>query len=389
MIYLNNTATSYPKPVEVLDALRAEASCVPGDAGRSSGGGSGAIEACRFALAAFLGASSPEEVVLTPGATVALNLVLNGIDYSRRRRVVSTAAEHNAVLRPLYALERKGIIDLVIVPCGRSGIVQPAQLSGAVDEKTAAIVITEASNVTGAMQDLAAASEIATQSGALLIVDGAQGGGVSGIQLRTLAIDAYVFAGHKNFFGMEGTGGVILRRGLEIEPLIRGGTGRESGLHDQPEPRPHRYEAGTGNRCGAAALTAGVHFLSALGQPEIQKRLQWFTDTATQRLRSMPHINAIPIDGSAATHASSQNAATVPLPVLSFTVQGMSPAEAAYCLENSFGIRVRAGLHCAPLIHGMIGSAPDGTVRASPSILTPHEDWEALFDALATLGAAR
>lgn len=389
MIYLNNTATSYPKPVEVLEALQAEVSCIPGDTGRSSASSGGAIEACRLALAAFLEASSPDEVVLAPGATVALNLVLNGIDYSHRRKVVSTAAEHNAVLRPLYALERKGIIDLVIVPCGRSGIVHPAQLASAVDEKTAAIVITEASNVTGAMQDLAAASEIATQSGALLVVDGAQGGGVSGIKLSTLAVDAYVFAGHKNFFGMEGTGGVILRRGLEIEPLIRGGTGLESALHDQPEPRPHRYEAGTGNRCGAAALTAGVRFLSALGHPEIQKRLQWFTDTATQRLRSMPHISAIPIDSSTRTHEPKRNAATVPLPVLSFTVKGMSPTETAYCLENSFGIRVRAGLHCAPLIHGMIGTAPDGTVRASPSILTPHEDWEALFDALKTLGAAR
>lgn len=377
MIYLNNAATSYPKPAIVHESVARATAAFPGEARRSSAALVDTVDSltdCRHALAGFFGAAGPDEVVLTAGATAALNLVLRGLDYRRRRRVVTSAAEHNAVLRPLYALRKAGIIDLTIVDCNDRGYIEPSTLAEAVDATVGLLVIQEASNVTGSIQNLAAASEIARRTGATLVVDGAQSSGMTGVDLRSLAVDAYVFAGHKNLFGLEGSGGVVLRRGLELEPLLLGGTGLDSANPEQPEGRPDRYEAGTPNRIGAAAMATGARYIASLGWPEVRGRLQWFLDYADEALKQLPGIRT-PSTGTR-------------LPVLSFTIDGQTPAETAYCLEQAFGIRVRQGLHCAPLIHRFIPCAKAGTVRASPSILTPPEDWRMLFKALASISAS-
>jgi len=374
LIYLNNAATSFPKPAIVHESVARAVAAYPGEARRSSAmlaGVEDSLADCRNVLAGFFGAVGPDEVVLTASATAALNLVLRGLDYRRRRRVVTSAAEHNAVLRPLYALRKAGIIDLTIVACNNRGFIEPSTLAAALDSSVGLIAIQEASNVTGAVQNLAAASEIASRTGATLVIDGAQGCGMTGIDLGSLSVDAYVFAGHKNLFGLEGSGGVVLRRGLELEPLILGGTGLDSANPEQPAGRPDRYEAGTQNRAGAAAMAAGARYISSLGWPVVHERLQWFLDYTDETLKRLPGVRT-PSTASC-------------LPVFSFTIDGQTPVETAYCLENSFGIRVRQGLHCAPLIHHCIGSAPAGTVRASPSIFTAPDDWRMLFEALATI----
>jgi len=388
VIYLNNAATSYPKPGVVLESAALAAAAIPGEPRRSSASTragesqDGSPDDCRAVIADFFGAAGPDEVLLTQGATVSLNMVLSGLGYKERRRVVTSAAEHNAVLRPLYALERAGDIDLTIVPCDAHGFIAPETLAASVDASVRAIVIQEASNVTGAVQDLAAASDIARHNGCVLVVDGAQGSGMTGTDLRQLAVDAYVFAGHKGLFGLEGSGGFILRRGLELEPLIRGGTGLDSANREQPQCRPDLYEAGTQNRTGTAALAAGVRYVAGLGRSAVRERLEWFLEYTSESLSKLPHIRTVWKHGC---HGESSG---LRLPVFSFAFDGSTPTETAYCLEQSFGIRVRHGLHCAPLIHQYIGFAPEGTVRASPSILTPHDHWALLFEALAAMEPA-
>jgi cysteine desulfurase / selenocysteine lyase len=375
-VYLNNAATSYPKPREVEEAVRTALADLPHDSRRGyADHGPGPVERCRFVLAQLLGVADPATIILTSSATEALNLLAFGSGLEGHH-VITSAAEHNSVLRPLKALVTTRGVTLSIVACDGNGRVDPGAIAEAITPGTRAIVVTHASNVTGALNDIPAIACIAHDHGLRLYVDASQSAGHAPIDAAHWGADAIVFAGHKGLFGPPGIGGVVLRPGLPLEPLKVGGTGSHSSSLAQPPDWPERYEAGTANLPGIAGLRAGAEFVLRHGIDRTDHRADPVNRTIDEGLQEIPGIRI---------HGGSGLAAR--LPIWSCSVGTMDPEECAHMLYASFGITTRAGLHCAPLIHEAIGAPPGGTVRISPSRFTTMAEAEYLLDALRRISA--
>jgi cysteine desulfurase/selenocysteine lyase len=371
-IYLNNAATSYPKPERVINAvkeciysvpfhsLRAEYDMTEGDV----------VSSCREKLAGFFNVDNPRDIFFTSGSTESLNLALNGLDLNRGH-VVTTAIEHNSVYRPLKRLESRGVIELTIVDCDINGYVEPESIGSAVRSNTRAVVVNHCSNVIGTVLDLRAISRIAHESGALLVVDASQSAGAIAIDVKDLDIDILAFTGHKSLYGLPGIGGIYVRGGIGLEPLKVGGTGVKSDLLYQPEERPLYYESGTQNIPGIVSLDAGLSFILEEGIDKIRKRKEMLFGEILRYLRDKRDIilyGSRELEGREA--------------IVSFNIDGSSPQEIGSILENSFDIIVRSGLHCAPVIHRSLGSFPLGSIRVSPSYFTEIEEVEIFMDAM-------
>lgn len=371
-IYLNNAATSYPKPPAVHIAVRRAMEQIPCHTARAGfeTGGEDVFTLCREKLARLLHAPRVEDILLTSGATESLNLVLRGFDFSNGH-IVTTTTEHNSVLRPLTHLQEENDVTVTYVDCDSDGTVDPASIQQAMRDDTRAVVVNHCSNVTGTVQDLAAITEATKALNTLMIVDASQSLGNLPIDVVDMGIDVLVFTGHKSLYGMAGTGGFYLREGLEPRPLKVGGTGIRSDLLIQPPERPLYYEVGTQNHLGFAALCAGLEFIenetvSAIGQ---------YKHHLCRRLvASLESISGIRIHGPAQHGESTM--------LVSLNVVDLDPADAGYMLAESFGITVRAGLHCAPLIHKALGTYPRGSLRISPSYFTAEEQIDKLVQAL-------
>ncbi|WP_130838387.1 aminotransferase class V-fold PLP-dependent enzyme [Lachnoclostridium sp. Marseille-P6806] len=385
MIYLNQAATTYPKPQRVQEALAAALRLPP--PGQYRGGGGGApdelFSQCRKNMARILGLygepsaeTAPEErIFFTSGATDAANRLLYGLFPEKKVcRIVTTATEHNSVLRPLYNLPRFAE-GLRIVPCGSSGELVMEALADAVTEGTDAVILNHCSNVTGAVQNLGEAARIAHERGALLLADCSQSAGCMEIDAARADVDALIFTGHKGLFGVQGTGGYYLKRGIPLRPLLYGGTGRNS--RQLVYDGDYEYEVGTQNGIGIAALRAGTEFVLEEEPARIAAREREEMEYLSRELQEIP---GIAVYGSRALCRG---------PVLSFNLTDMEAADTAYVLQNGYGIAVRAGLHCAPLIHERIGSGPGGTVRVSISALTERAELDALLAALREIAEAR
>lgn len=374
MIYLNNAATSFPKPPSVNEAVTTYLATEPFHAGRVGfeRQPEDTLAMCRRRLATLFGLDDPSHIVFTSGATESLNLALSGSNLSGH--IVTTAIEHNSVLRPLQRLRREQGIELTIVDCDHNGYVAPEAIKRAMRPETSAIVVNHCSNVTGATLDLEAIGRIARGHRALFVVDASQSAGVTPIDVESQQIDLLAFAGHKSLYGVPGIGGLYVREPLSLRPLKVGGTGIRSDLPDQPREMPLYYEAGTANMLGIAALNAGVGFVLQEGLPAISERKAQHIEQLLAGLSRVPEV-VIHAPQVASTGAG----------VLSFNINGMSPEEVGYVLEHSFGIVVRAGLHCAPLIHKALGSYPAGSVRVSPSYFTTPEEIDRLIEAIEAL----
>ncbi len=375
-VYLDNAATTFPKPESVFKAMDHFSRDIGGNPGRS--GHHRSLEAgravlrARDALAILLGVSNPSCVVLTKNATEALNIAIKGILGEGGHAVVS-CMEHNSVWRPLEGLGPRGV-TYSIVPCREDGRVDVAAAAEAITPKTRLLIFMHASNVVGTLLPVADLAALGRERGIPLLVDAAQTAGCYPIHVERMGIDLLAFTGHKELFGPQGTGGLYIAEGLELAPLLEGGTGSNSRDPHQPDFLPDRFEAGTPNGVGLAGLHAGVEFVLAEGLDRIRSHAQELTARLLEGLRAMGHITV---------YGTADVADRVG--IASFNVEGYDSSEVASLLDERFGICVRSGLHCAPLAHRSLGTLERGTVRASISYLSSPDDIDYLLDCLRTL----
>lgn len=355
MIYLDNAATTLHKPPQVeqamLDALR-----TAGNPGRGAHEptlhASRLVYAARCAVAKLLNAPDPSCIAFTANATQALNTALGGL-FRQDDHIITTVCEHNSVLRPLYRLRENGM-SLSFTTADEKGRLQYDQWEGFLRPETRALVVTGASNVTGNGTDLARAAEFAHRHGLLLIVDAAQTAGELPLNVQVLGIDVLCFTGHKALLGPQGTGGLYVRPGLSVRPLVVGGSGVHSFDEQHPAQMPTALEAGTLNVPSLAGLCAGVEWILAQGVETLARREQALTVLFYERIRDLPNVK---IYGDPEM--------TPRAPIVSLNIGDEDSARIADILWEEYGICVRAGAHCAPLMHKALGTAEQGTVRFS------------------------
>ncbi len=374
-IYLNNAATSYPKPPSVIEAVCRSLENPPMEPGRNIGS-CDPILSCREILAKVFGVKRPEQVVLTPSATFALNTAIFGLadSWPQARRIVATALEHNSVLRPLTHLERTGRAEVAIAEPQSDGQVSVDAIESLCGEDTGLIVMTHASNVTGCIQPVEAIADLAASRGIPLLIDAAQSAGCLPLDVSGLPGRIFVaFAGHKGLYGPSGMGGLIVPDD-RLGQTIVGGTGVRSELLHHPENLPLRHEAGTMNLPGIAGLAAGAEFLVEKGIQSLGSQRDRLVKRLRGNLLDVERVTLSPLfenDGRAG--------------IVSFHVADMDPGELGFILHESFGIELRAGLHCAPLAHRALGSMPLGSLRASVGCFNTESDVDQLAEAVAVL----
>jgi cysteine desulfurase / selenocysteine lyase len=382
VIYLDNAATSWPKPdivYETLGEFLKYSGANPGRSGHKMAvRAAGTIDRTRARLAALFGAPSPDRVIFTFNATDALNFAIKGV-LGAGDHAVSTVMEHNSVRRPLRALEIHGTATSK-VSADSEGFVNPNDIREALRPNTRMIAITHASNVNGALQPIAEIAEIAREHGALLLVDGAQTAGTIPVDMKSLGIDMLAIPGHKALMGPPGTGALILGDRVELDELntVReGGTGGNSEEDIQPRELPARYEAGTHNTVGIAALGAALDFLTDVGFEEAGRHELDMTGRLVEGLTGQPGITLLnPRDPN--RHAA----------VVSITIDGWDPAEFGATLDSAFDIACRTGLHCAPEACQALGAFPLGTVRLSPGYWTSEDEIDQAVAAIRELAHA-
>lgn len=354
MIYLNNAATTYPKPQCVLDAYTAVFHRLPEGQFRSAVDEevSDIFSVCRKRLGKLLGIRETEDIHFTSGSTEALNKILYGLGIPAGQ-ILTTATEHNSVLRPLYNIPSiRG--EAKILPCSAVGKISPEELERAITPQIKAVIVNHCSNVTGCIQDMESIAKVVKGKNRLLIVDISQSAGCIPVDVDGWGADAVAFTGHKSLFGIQGSGGYYVRKGTPFMPMFFGGSGKDS-RRLRYDSEHYEYDAGTQNGIGAAALHAGAGYVLERGVAAIQEKEQEMTAYLYRELTGLPHMK---LYGNAEENKG---------PVISFNIEGLSPADTAYILQNSYGIVTRAGLHCAPLIHAFLGSEKNGTVRVSLS----------------------
>ena len=374
-IYLDNAATSHPKPEPVVRAAVAamtEANANPGRSGHAR-----ALAAARLvldareALARLIGAGNAMSVIHCFNCTDALNLAIKGA-LRLGDHVIATALEHNSVLRPLCGLAARNRIGLTLIEPRPDGFVDPDDVARSVTDRTALIVCTHASNVTGAIQPVAAIGQVARRCGVKYLIDGAQALGAMPVDVGALGCDLYAFPGHKSLLGPQGTGGLYIRPGIALNPLREGGTGSASDSVLQPAELPERYESGTVNLPGIAGLGAGVKYVaSRLSQIMMHERE--LTGALLEGLAGVPGI-ALYSPGEEAARAG----------IVTFNVGDLTSTQAADALSER-GFAVRGGLHCAPRAHRFLGTLARGAVRASVGYANTFEEIDAFIDAVKKL----
>jgi cysteine desulfurase/selenocysteine lyase len=379
MIYLDNAATSWPKPDRVHAAMWWYLRDVGANPGRSGHRLANQAERIRFdareTIAELFGVSDPTRVVFALNATEALNLVMQGL-LAPGTHAVTTGMEHNAVMRPLRALERRGV-SVSIVPCRPDGTMDPTGLDDYVRPETRLIVANHASNVCGTVLPIREIGAMAQRHGIPFLVDAAQTGGCWPIDLKADNIDLLAFTGHKGMLGPSGTGGLAIRDDFDIDtlpPLVCGGTGSRSEYEVQPDFLPDKYEAGTPNIVGLAGLAAGVQYVLKKGVNEIRVHERALTQRLIDGLGDIAGVRVV------GTQDAQQQTA-----VVSFTIDGQSVSDTAHCLDEQFGIMCRPGLHCAPRAHRTLGTLPDGTVRFAPGRFNTQTQIDQVIDAVAHL----
>ena len=369
LIYMNNAATTWPKPSCVSAAVNEALQLPAFDAGRTTGRCEviDYVELARSRVAEHFHIKIPEHIVFTHNATDALNILIAGfIRKNPHCHAVATALDHNSVLRPLHEYARSGDISLSIADF-TNGHVTPELLQEKLTKDTKLVVISHASNVLGSLQHVEEIGKLLHDLGIFFIVDGAQTAGHLDLDIPRLSADAYVFTGHKALLGISGTGGFYLKEANSVASTRFGGTGTKSRELYHPEELPEKFETGTHNHVGLAALAAGIRYLEEHGIRSFQNKELRQTNMIIRGLTEEPNITI--------------HYHTPEVPVISFNIDTLSNDEVGFILARKFGIVTRTGLHCAPLVHEKIDDGK-GSVRLSLSCMTTDEECEQTIHAI-------
>lgn len=384
MIYLDNAATSFPKPESVYQTLDQFARTQLANPGRSSHKmakeAERTIENARNALNQFFRGEAPERWIFTLNCTDGLNIAIKG-SIQPGDHVITSDLEHNSISRPLRKLEKEGVITLTRLASDQ-GYISPEDVRRAITPRTSLVALTHAANVLGTVQPIEEIARTVREAGALLLVDAAQSAGVVPIDLRATPIDLLAFPGHKALYGPTGTGSLYVGPRAKLRNWREGGTGGDSKKEIQPEELPYALEGGTPNALGIAGLAAGVAWVAERG-PEANRQhevalLQKVVDWIDGHGRAEGWEIAGRWDP--ATHVGA-------LSLMPPKIADDFPQEVANILDTSFDIAVRPGLHCAPYIHRRLGTFPDGTLRLSPGPFNTPEDIDAFLSALTEITA--
>lgn len=379
-IYLDNAATSFPKPDSVYSAVDRYNREIGAPGGRGAYSSATTAQAtlsrCRKQVSDLLGVGSPDHVAMTFNCTDSLNFVLHGL-LKPGDHVVTSQIEHNSVLRPLAELKARGV-ESTIVDIGPEHVINPDSIREAMRPETRLVAILHASNVTGVIQPIADIGSIARESGALFLLDAAQTAGQHPIDMRNLPVDFLAAAGHKSLLGPLGTGVLCLRPGVEehLRSFRQGGTGSASESARQPEELPDRFESGNLNMPGIFGLAAGLDYIFDTGLDLIIEHERSLVDRLQARLSE---IDGVRVFGSVSPKVA----------VVSFTIDGFEPQDTAAILDQSFEVQCRSGLHCAPGAHAALGTLRSGgTIRFSPGPFTTVDHIDAAIEAVRQIASS-
>ena len=372
MIYLDNAATTIHKPEGVAQAMVQALSSL-GNSGRGAHeatlDASRIIYGTREKLARLFGIKDPMRIAFTCNATESLNIAINGL-FEKGDHVITTMCEHNSVLRPLYRLEENGV-ELSILPADSKGVPMYGELERLIQQNTRAIVITHASNLSGNVTDLGRVSAITQKYKLLLVVDASQSAGCIPIDVEKMGIDVLCFTGHKGLMGPQGTGGIYVREGLEIRPLKVGGSGVHSYDREHPKEMPTALEAGTLNGTGIAGLFSSLDFILDTGVETIHKKEMKLAKRFFDGIKDLPEVTV---------YGDWQNSERTA--IVSVNLGTEESGQVSDWLWEDYGIAVRAGAHCAPLMHKALGTEKQGAVRFSFSYFNTEEEVDTAIQAL-------
>ena len=375
MVYLDNAATSFPKPPQVVRAMAGVMEKIGANPGRSghqlSLAAGRVVENCRETLARYLQVDDPSRIVFTKNCTEALNMAIHGF-VRAGDHVVTSLLEHNSVLRPLCELARLNVISLSFVTPGPQGRIDPREVERLFTPATRLCVLSHASNVLGVVQDMAAIARVCHAHGVRLLADAAQSAGTHDVRPSALGADLLAMPGHKGLLGPHGTGALYIAPGIQLAPMVQGGTGSVSESMFQPMDLPDRFESGTLNLPGIAGLLCGVRFVMREGE-ERARNLSRISACIYEGLHDMRGVRVYSPPGTN---------------VISLNVNGLSSGETAGMLSGA-GIAVRGGLHCAPAIHRHLGTLETGAVRVSPGVFNTPRDADTFLKAMRVITAGR
>jgi cysteine desulfurase / selenocysteine lyase len=373
MIYLDNAATSFPKPKESIEALNNFVLNIGGNPGRS--GHNLSLEAARTIfetrekLTEFIGGRDSERLIFTQNGTESLNLAILGL-LGEKDHVITTSMEHNSVMRPLTFLQKEKGIQLSIAKCSSEGIIDLDNMKSLIRKNTKAVIVNHGSNVTGTIQPLQEVKKIIGDT--LLILDACQTIGAYPIDVERDDIDLLCFSCHKSLYSIQGLGAVYMKENIDLKPLRFGGTGSKSESIEQPAALPDKYESGTPNTPAIASLHGGLIFIENTGFTKIIEKKKVLREDIVKGLSTIKDVEL---------YGPLQTAHAPLLPVISFTVKNLLPSEIGYLL-NKEQIYTRVGLHCSPVAHKTIGTYSQGTVRAAPGYFTTGEDIEHFLEVI-------
>ncbi len=372
MIYLNNAATTFPKPPSVTEAVTDAITNFPGSDLRTGINKlNGDIKTiCRNNLNDFFQTDDkPIQMILNSGSTIGLNTAIFGLALEGSH-IITSVTEHNSVNRPLNYLKKFKNTEIDYAECDESGFVAPDDIAKLIKKNTKLIVINHCSNVTGTIQDLKSISKIAHENNVPVLSDSSQSAGAVDYNVAELGIDIMAFTGHKSLYGIQGTGGLYVKSGIEIKPLVSGGTGIHGENEHQPDAMPYRLEAGTSNIPGIAALNEGINWVRNTGIEKIHNKKKYLVKKMISAFEDNPKVKIYKSD----THNS--------YTIFAFNIVNEIPEEINFILENSFDIKIRSGIHCAPKIRKYIHTYPYGSLRVSPSYFTEESEIDYFIDSL-------
>lgn len=372
MIYLDNAATTFPKPNEVYSEVEKCLRTYCANPGRGSHDMSLQCEikifTCRENLAKLFNIQDPLRIIFTSNTTDSLNIAIKGI-LKPGDHVITTMIEHNSVLRPLNSLKNNNI-ETTILPVDLKGYLNLSHIKNAIKNNTKAIIVNHGSNVLGTVQDIESIGSLAKSLGLIFIVDAAQTAGYCDIDVKKMNIDLLAFPGHKSLLGLQGTGGLYISDNIDLSTLKEGGTGSNSESMIQPDFYPDKMESGTLNAPGIIGLNEGVNFILNKELNEIRSHEIDLMEYLTCELKKLSYIKLY-----------GETNPSIKTPVLSLNIDRFDSSEVGEYLNNQ-GIYLRTSYHCAPLIHKIIGTEGKGTVRVSPGYFNTFSDIEALIESL-------
>lgn len=375
-IYLDNAATSFPKPIEVVNSITDYMINNGGNPSRGSSSmsmkGNKIIYNAREIISEFFNFNKSENVIFTNNITTSLNIILRSL-IKDNWHVITSTMDHNSVLRPLTQLKKERNITLDIVEASNTGFIDVNKIKEKITDKTKAIVLSHGSNLCGSIQPLKEIGTICKEKNIFFIVDSAQTAGIIPIDINELNINALAFTGHKSLFGPQGIGGFIIddKINSQMNILFTGGTGSSSYSLEHPLILPDKFESGTPNTPGIVGLTKGIEFINKEGLNTIREKEEYLCRYALERLLNM---NKVELYGS---KDFENRTSTIP-----FNLKNVDSSELGFILDNDFNIITRTGLHCAPLAHKTLGSFPSGAVRISLGYFNSISDIDTLIDAL-------